>query len=101
MSALRKPTADLPVALHGESKTPAAGVVRPVDFTDGEGENHASPARALQQRLEQAALQSFYAVAEPEGELSRWGGIQRIAIILVAAVGTWALLFGVSRNILA
>lgn len=96
MTPLRKPTADLPFTARGERKTS-----RTVELVGGEGQSHESPARALQQRLEQAALQSFYAVAEPEEQVMRWEGAKRIAIIVAAAVGTWVLLFGLGRSLLA
>jgi hypothetical protein len=103
MTALRKPTEELPFDAGFEPNTPSGQIVTPIDTSmeaDASGVP-ASPARELQQRLEEAALQSFYAAATTEDEVSRWSGRQRLAIIVAAAIGSWAIFFGVGYSLIA
>ena len=56
-----------------------------------------SPALDLQRRLETAVLRGLY--AEPEIEPERWAFPTRVAVISVAAAGTWLLVFGIGSQL--
>jgi len=102
MTALRKQTEDLAFDASVKPDT-RSGSITPID-ADAIADNAnalPSPARALQQRLEEAALRSFYAPAITAEQAPSWGRRERLAIIIAAAISCWIAFAAVGYSVIA
>ena len=102
MTALRKHTEEPAFDASVELDTRARSIA-PIDAGATPDDTGAlpSPARELQQRLEQAALRSFYAPAITADQPSSWGRRERLAIIIAAAISCWLAFAAVGYSLIA